>query len=357
MKKLFKVRICAFLLIGALAAGLPTAAYASTDSTSVKTQSTEFSDLDNGDDWWNYGISLNKEDISFHHPGKTARLKVTEAYPENQKFVWSSSDSKVAKVSSDGLVTAVGQGYCTITASMKDHPDVTETCDIWVENYSVIYHYGNGQDARAKYYTGYEEITLKAPKRKGYNFEGWYKDKSYTKRIKRISAYSSKNYELYAKWKKTKKPGKPSVQLKSSSAGKLKISIRKKVSGASGYQIIVSKDRKLKKGNKTVSISNSSKTLSGLTAGAKYYVKVRAYTSDSTGHKLYGSYSKTKSLNIKKAAKKAKTSYGSGGTVYITKTGDRYHQGWCGYLRRSKISISKSQARSLGYTPCKVCRP
>lgn len=44
-------------------------------------------------------------------------------------------------------------------------------------------------------------------------------------------------------------------------------------------------------------------------------------------------------------------------TVYITKTGSKYHQGWCSYLSHSKISISKQSAISQGYTPCSRCNP
>lgn len=44
-------------------------------------------------------------------------------------------------------------------------------------------------------------------------------------------------------------------------------------------------------------------------------------------------------------------------TVYITKSGSKYHQGWCSYLSHSKISISKQSAISQDYTPCSRCNP
>jgi len=44
-------------------------------------------------------------------------------------------------------------------------------------------------------------------------------------------------------------------------------------------------------------------------------------------------------------------------TVYITKTGAKYHRSGCRYLRKSSISISKSNAIARGYTPCSKCRP
>lgn len=44
-------------------------------------------------------------------------------------------------------------------------------------------------------------------------------------------------------------------------------------------------------------------------------------------------------------------------TVYITRTGRKYHRLECGYLRESCIPISLIGAIQQGYTPCKVCRP
>ncbi|HBF19962.1 MAG: hypothetical protein CMI36_13280 [Owenweeksia sp.] len=41
--------------------------------------------------------------------------------------------------------------------------------------------------------------------------------------------------------------------------------------------------------------------------------------------------------------------------VYITKTGKKYHQVDCYYLRHSKIEMSRVKAEELGLTPCKVC--
>lgn len=44
-------------------------------------------------------------------------------------------------------------------------------------------------------------------------------------------------------------------------------------------------------------------------------------------------------------------------TVYITRTGEKYHRGSCRYLSKSKISTTKSQAVKNGYGACKVCKP
>lgn len=43
-------------------------------------------------------------------------------------------------------------------------------------------------------------------------------------------------------------------------------------------------------------------------------------------------------------------------TVYVTKTGSKYHRSGCQYLSKSKIPISLSEARNK-YTPCSKCNP
>jgi len=45
------------------------------------------------------------------------------------------------------------------------------------------------------------------------------------------------------------------------------------------------------------------------------------------------------------------------GTVYITHTGECYHADGCSSLRKSRIPISRSDAITQGYHPCKRCRP
>jgi hypothetical protein len=44
-------------------------------------------------------------------------------------------------------------------------------------------------------------------------------------------------------------------------------------------------------------------------------------------------------------------------TVYITRTGKKYHRDGCRYLAASKTAISLKDAKAKGYTACKVCHP
>lgn len=44
-------------------------------------------------------------------------------------------------------------------------------------------------------------------------------------------------------------------------------------------------------------------------------------------------------------------------TVYVTKTGDKYHRDGCRYLKKSKLTIDRSNAIAQGYSACSVCNP
>ncbi len=43
-------------------------------------------------------------------------------------------------------------------------------------------------------------------------------------------------------------------------------------------------------------------------------------------------------------------------TVYVTRTGAKYHRAECRYLSRSKIAVALAEAANY-YVPCSVCRP
>lgn len=43
-------------------------------------------------------------------------------------------------------------------------------------------------------------------------------------------------------------------------------------------------------------------------------------------------------------------------TVYVTKTGKKYHSANCSYLKSSSLSMTLDDAIDAGYTPCSRCR-
>ena len=42
-------------------------------------------------------------------------------------------------------------------------------------------------------------------------------------------------------------------------------------------------------------------------------------------------------------------------TVFVTRSGSKYHKDGCTYLNDSKEAISLQEAQELGYEPCAVC--
>jgi hypothetical protein len=61
--------------------------------------------------------------------------------------------------------------------------------------------------------------------------------------------------------------------------------------------------------------------------------------------------------NPSPAFAKAKYSDQTEQSVYITKTGKKYHRAGCRYLKWSRVEVSKAKAIELGKEPCKICRP
>lgn len=111
--------------------------------------------------------------------------------------------------------------------------------------------------------------------------------------------------KVYGKYSATKNitlaPKKVSTTtLKSKKSGQVTVSFEK-VSNAKGYQITYSTSKKFKKSTtKTVTVAKNTATLKNLKKGKSYYVKVRAYTTDSSGKKVYGAYSTAKNVKVKK---------------------------------------------------------
>ncbi len=136
--------------------------------------------------------------------GEKLRLKAFY-YPPTQKgknFRWMSTDRKVAKVTSDGIVKGISPGRTNIIVSLRSNPGIRAVCKVTV-GYTIKYHAKGGRLARRSprvYYN--ERVTLKDPVKKGYEFKGWYTDRSRTRKITYIDKDAERDYTLYAKWEK-----------------------------------------------------------------------------------------------------------------------------------------------------------
>ena len=99
--------------------------------------------------------------------------------------------------------------------------DMTVVATWKAVNYTISYKYNGGNESTEKgnptSYTVNSRITLASPVRTGYKFEGWYTDKKYKNKIKKISGKTG-NLTLYAKWS----PKKYQITFQSNGGSKIK---------------------------------------------------------------------------------------------------------------------------------------
>ncbi|MGN0170381.1 MAG: C69 family dipeptidase [Lachnospiraceae bacterium] len=153
---------------------------------------------------------------------------------------------------------------------------------------------GSVEDGYTYVATGSAVEALAQPTRAGYTFAGWYTTPKGGKRIY-TTTKTNADVTYYAHWKKVSVSKVTDVKLTAAKKA-VKVSFNK-VSSAKGYEIRYSTSSKMTSAKKVS--ATGTKTISGLKAGQKYYVQVRAYKLDSTGQKVYGSWSIVKSCKAK----------------------------------------------------------
>ena len=79
------------------------------------------------------GITLNQSSLELN-VGNTAQLTatITPANTTDKRIIWTSSSPNTASVSSNGLVTANGNGQCLITATTLDGTNLSASCIVTV---------------------------------------------------------------------------------------------------------------------------------------------------------------------------------------------------------------------------------
>lgn len=165
--------------------------------------------------------------------------------------------------------------------------------------YSITYRTNGGKlkGVIVEEYDGTYSIRLPKAVKKGYYFLGWYEN---GKKVTVLKQGSTGDKTFTAKWQKVVKPARVTVTSVKNTASK-KMTVKfKKVNGANGYQLAYATDKNFTKGVKKVTVKNNAKTVSKLKKKTTYYVKVRAYKTDSTDSKIYGKYSSVKKVTIKK---------------------------------------------------------
>lgn len=305
-------------------------------------------------------ITLNCTELSMKKGDKyTLKATIFPDDAENKRITWSSENKDVASVE-NGIVTGLSEGtayitakaqngvsaVCRVTVTEDTYQDTEYTvtfmdgnkkvdvqtvkenesavppnlekqgyflrwdksfCEvnedlvvnaIWYpESYEVEYD-GNGAGWYVSEVLTYSEKygDLPQPQRKGYKFSGWYTKKNGGREITPESVVDiAKDHTLYAHWKKVK-VSRASIRKIYKKKNKIQICI-KGVSGAQGYQIVCSEKKKFKS-CRTVYSGDKYKVISNLKSGCSYYVKVRAYSEDSMGNRVYGKYSRVYKVRL-----------------------------------------------------------
>lgn len=217
-----------------------------------------------------------------------------------------SSNPSVCTVS-NGKITAKAAGTAKITMYYPGYKEkavtqkitVTKSAASKAKTYKVTFDANGGsasygsKSVKAKASVG----TLPKATRAKYTFTGWYTKKSGGSKVS-ASTKVTGNCTYYAHWKKVTVSKGSVSKLTNGKGKKMTVSV-KKISGASGYQILYAANSKFT-GAKTKTTSKTSLIISGLKKNKTYYVKVRAYKKDSKGKKVYGSYSAVRKIKIKK---------------------------------------------------------
>ena len=246
------------------------------------------------------GITLDRTSAEVKRGEKlTLNVTVSPSYASNKKVVWKSANTKIATVDANGSVTAKAPGRTKITVTSAENSSYQASCTVTVP-YKITYKLNKGKNNASNPSTYYgKKVTLKNPSRKGYAFAGWYTDAKFKKKITSISNSAKSDYILYAKWTKVK-VAKASLTSAKNSKSKQILLKYKKVSGAKGYEISYSTDKKFKKAVTKKNTAKTSYTISKLKKGKIYYVRIRAYKMDSKGKKVYGKYSSMKKVKVSK---------------------------------------------------------
>ena len=166
--------------------------------------------------------------------------------------------------------------------------------------YAVRYYDGSVQKD-LRYVNEYDQAKNIALKKKGYTQTGYINMATGSKFS--FGTLIEKDTNLKATWTKTQKPKKASFTVKSKKKKKATVTFKKNTN-AKGYEVKYSYNKKFKKKakykTKTKTTSKTSTyTIKSLKSSKVLYVKARAFNKDSCGNKVYGKWSKRKSVYVK----------------------------------------------------------
>lgn len=194
----------------------------------------------------------------------------------------------------DAYVTAKAE-YETALAKEQQ---IQAQLDNAVFTYKITYKlYGgtNVADNPSTYTNKSKTIVFKPAIKPGYTFVGWYRDASYSATYPQIKAGSKGNRTIHAKWEKTVTGAVSGFFVRNVSPGVLKVGCRD-TEGCTAYQIQYSKNADMSSGKTAISTKNRKEISVGK---GTYYVRIRAFTLDSAGKRVYGKWTGKKTIVIK----------------------------------------------------------
>lgn len=139
--------------------------------------------------------------------------------------------------------------------------------------YTITYDKRGGKFSKSyknTYTIATKTFTLSKPTRKGYDFDGWYKDTKYKKRVDQIKQGSTGNRKVYAKWVRcTRKATSKSAKItycNATGTGKIRVkaTVKKRVASSDDYYYLVYVNPGSKKAYKMAARSYKKQKLSFL---------------------------------------------------------------------------------------------
>lgn len=216
---------------------------------------------------------------------------------------WKSSNPSVATIDENGIVTAVGQGNTKITATVKGKsvthtinvlPSVKGEVSLKFSDTKFIYDGYNHYPAVTVFDKNKEKIPENC-------YEVEYPNLCNAVGTHIVKVHFVKKYAGTVTKTFTIVPKKTSLTSLSTKKKGITVKWKKQSKQTSGYQLQYTKDKKFKKGVKTVIIGKNktvSKKISKLSKNKKYYVRIRTYKKVK-GKNYYSSWSKSKSIKVK----------------------------------------------------------
>ena len=160
-----------------------------------------------------------------------------------------------------------------------------------VPQYNLVVKNDNNTLVDTKVYQG-ATLNLSTPVKKKYVFKNWLASNG---TVVTADTRINSDMTVNANWEKVTVA---KAKIKKLSAGKKIAKVKVTCAGAKGIEVKYSVKKSLKSSKKK-SISGKSLTITKLKTGTKYYVKARAYKLDSAKKKVYGKWSKAKSVVVK----------------------------------------------------------